>query len=183
LRRRIPLSLTLFTALVVVDMFVLGVRPRSLWNWHDAGTVAGELLVVIGLAIRSWAAGTLVKTTSLIVAGPYALVRNPLYVGSFLMMFGFCLLVHDWQSIWFIVGPVAALYWLQVRQEEARLAACFADQWPAYAATTPRFVPRRWTSQALRGWSVNNWVRNREYQAVWATAVALAGLAAWRLLS
>ena len=183
LKRRIPISFILFTTLVVLDMFVLNVRPRDIFDWRDPGTIAGELLVLAGLAIRSWAAGTLVKSTSLITTGPYALIRNPLYVGSFLMMFGFCALVQDWQSIWFMVGPVAALYWLQVRREEFILAKDHPGEWPAYAAATPRILPRRVPASAFSGWSLAQWVKNREYHALWGSAVAMAGLYLWRVLS
>lgn len=182
-QRRVAISLMLFTTLVLADMFLLGVRPRDIFNWSDPGTILGEVLVLAGLSIRSWAAGTLAKCKSLIHVGPYALVRNPLYVGSFLMMFGFCALVHDWQSIWFIVGPIAAVYWLQVRQEETNLAQWFPAQWPPYAASTPRFVPRRWTAAALHGWSLRLWAYNREYQALLASAAGMAGLAIWRAVA
>ncbi|HUE69350.1 MAG TPA: methyltransferase [Pirellulaceae bacterium] len=182
-RRRVIISLLLFTSLVLLDMFVLAVRPRDIFDWRDPGTVLGELLVLLGLAIRSWAAGTLAKCKSLIRTGPYAVVRNPLYVGSFLMMFGFCTLVHDWQTIWFVVGPIAALYWLAVRHEEAKLAELFPHDWPAYAAGTPRFVPLRWPAAAWRGWSGALWLRNREYRALLWSAISLAGLVAWRGLA
>lgn len=182
-RRRVIISLLLFTSLVLLDMFVLAVRPRDIFDWRDPGTVLGEVLVLVGLAIRSWAAGTLAKCKSLIRIGPYALVRNPLYVGSFLMMFGFCTLVHDWQSIWFVIGPIAALYWLAVRHEETRLAQWFPHDWPLYAARTPRFVPLRWSTAALHGWSGALWLRNREYRALLWSAISLAGLVAWRGLA
>lgn len=182
-KRRVAISLFLFTSLIVVDMFVLHVLPRNILDWSNAGTVIGELLLSAGLAIRTWAAGTLQKSKSLIRQGPYALVRNPLYVGSFLMMFGFCTLIHDWHSIWFIVGPIAALYWLQVRHEETKLAQWFPDEWADYAATTPRFIPRRLSAAALEGWSLTLWVHNREYQALIWSLVSLAGLMVWRALA
>lgn len=182
-RRRVTISLVVFTTLVVADMFLLGVRPRDICDWSDAGTVAGELLIAIGLAVRSWAAGTLHKSQRLVRLGPYALVRNPLYVGSFCMMVGFCALVQDSQSIWFIVGPVALLYWFQIRFEETRLAHWFAAEWPLYAAATGRFIPRRFTRDAFRGWTLSRWLQNREYRAVLSSLVSLAGLALWRALS
>ncbi len=182
-KRRVAISLILFTTLVLLDMFLLKVQPRDVLNFRDPGTVIGELLVLFGLAIRTWSAGTLAKCKSLIRLGPYALVRNPLYVGSFLMMFGFCLLVHDWQSIWFIVGPIAAVYWLVVRHEEKKLAMWFPEDWPAYAAATPRFLPRRWSSAAVQGWSLSLWFRNLEYRALLWSVISLAGLIAWRALA
>lgn len=180
IKRRVPITVTVFTLLVLADMFLLGVRPRNIFDFSDAGTVIGELLLLSGLAIRTWAAGTLRKSESLIRIGPYALVRNPLYLGSLLLMCGFCTLVHDWLAMWLAVVPIVALYWVQVRHEEAKLAKWFPEDWAEYAATTPRFVPRRLSPSAWQGWSVAQWTSNREYQALVAAAIALVGLVIWR---
>lgn len=183
IRRRVAISLTVFTSLVLLDMFLLGIRPRNIFDWSDPGTIVGELLVAIGLAIRSWAAGVLHKSKRLVQQGPYALIRNPLYVGSFCMMLGFCTLVQDSLSIWFVIGPVAALYWLQIRHEEGRLAVWFPGDWPAYAARTPRFLPRVLSRDATTGWTPARWLHNREYKPLLSSLVAFAGLYIWRVLS
>jgi protein-S-isoprenylcysteine O-methyltransferase Ste14 len=179
-KRRVPISLAVFTSLVLADMFLLHVRPRDIFDFSDPGTVIGQLLVLCGLGIRAWAAGTLKKCQSLIRMGPYALVRNPLYLGSLLMMCGFCTLVHDWLAMWLAVVPIVAVYWMQVRHEERMLAKWFPDEWSDYAATTPRFIPRRLSASALQGWSLAQWIGNREYQALLASAVAMGGLVIWR---
>ena len=182
-KRRVVVSLVVFTSLLLLDIFVLAVRPRSVLDWRDPGTVLSEVLLLAGLALRSWAAGTLAKCQSLIRVGPYALLRNPLYLGSFLMMFGFCLLIQDGQSIWIVVGPIAAMYWLVVRDEESRLARWFPRDWPAYAESTPRFLPRRWSAAACRGWSVRLWLRNGEHRTLLWSAIGLGGLVAWRSIA
>ena len=43
----------------------------------------GSAFVVLGLAIRAWAAGQLQKDKQLTTSGPYSHTRNPLYLGSF----------------------------------------------------------------------------------------------------
>lgn len=178
--RRVPISLAVFTTLVLADMFLLGVRPRDIFDFSSPGTVIGELSLLAGLVIRSWAAGTLAKDQSLIRVGPYALLRNPLYLGSLLMLCGFCTLVGEWLVTWLAVVPIVALFSVQVRLEERKLAKRFPDEWPDYAATTPRLIPRRFSSSALGGWSLARWVRNGEYQAPLASLVALGGLVIWR---
>ena len=94
-RRRVAISVVLFTALVFLDMFVFQSRPRDIWQWSDPLVAVSELLILVGLLIRSWAAGTLRKKKHLATTGPYAWIRNPLYAGSFLMMAGFAALVQD----------------------------------------------------------------------------------------
>jgi protein-S-isoprenylcysteine O-methyltransferase Ste14 len=177
-RRRITLSVLLFGGLVLLD-FWQGDEPRDVLALAQPAVALGWTSILLGLALRSWAAGTLRKQKVLATSGPYGLVRNPLYVGSFAMMLGFGLLVADWWVVPVLVGPVAWLYWRTVRSEEERLAELFPQQWPNYAASVGRFVPRRWV--VVRGeWSLRQWIANREYQAWLGTALALVALKLWR---
>src|SRR5262245_6566966 len=52
----------------------------------------GLPLIAAGGALRTWAAGHLLKTRELTMTGPYAFTRNPLYVGTLLIGIGFGLL-------------------------------------------------------------------------------------------
>lgn len=177
-RRRIALSVVLFGGLILAN-FLQGDEPRDVLAMRQPAVVAGWVLILLGLALRSWAAGTLRKQRTLAVGGAYGLVRNPLYVGSFAMMIGFGLLVADPWFVPLLAGPVAWLYWRTVRSEEQRLAELFPDQWPAYAASVGRFVPRRLVLVPA-DWSLRQWVANREYQAWLGTAAALVALKLWQ---
>ena len=142
----------------------------------------GVSLIALGLAIRAWAAGTLHKDRQLTTTGPYRMVRNPLYVGSFLMMFGFCVLIHDSVMIWILLGPVAMMYWLNVRKEERYLARIYGDAWTNFAASVPRFFPRRLVIPKFSEWSPAQWRHNREYEAALGSLLALGLLRLWWLL-
>lgn len=177
-RRRIAASLVIFTAMIVADIFLFGVLPRDVFNLADPFVAVGLLLLVTGLATRSWAAGVLHKHKRLTVNGPYSLVRNPLYFGSFLMMFGFALLIDSWWSAPIILGPVAFIYLVQIRHEEKALFRMFGDEWTKYEASTPRFLPRL-ALPTRSDWSFSQWLYNREWQAIAASIIAVAGLRAW----
>ncbi len=178
-RRRMGVTAILFAALIACDVLLWQTRPCDLLNLLDVGTLGGELLLLAGLLLRSWAAGTLHKAKELTTAGPYQFVRNPLYIGSFLMMFGFSLLLRDWIAIWMVLGPVLAMYLNKVRQEELYLARNFPDIWPAYSRATPRFVPQASHWPSLAGFSLQQWAQNREYQAVSASLLGLFALWCW----
>ena len=183
IRRRILLSAIMFILLVAEDV-MFGTKPHDLFDFRDPMTVTGLLLVVSGLAIRSWAVGILRKDAELTMTGPYRLIRNPLYVGSFLMMFGFCALIGDRENIFFVLGPVLLIYVVKVRHEEQLLSTRFAAQWSDYARTTPRFFPRLFppfqkTSQPAN-WRLAQWLHSREYQAVGATLAALVAIKVWQ---
>ena len=179
--RRIPISIVVFSTFVLLNVFLFHVRPRDLLNWTDPFTVVGEVLVLIGIAIRAWAAGTIHKSTQLTTTGPYGLVRNPLYVGSFLMIFGFFTLIGEAYASWLLIALLVVMYWLKVRQEEGFLARKHPQLWPQYRAAVPRFVPRRLMIPSLRDWSLGQWLRNHEFEAPLASLFALAALQAWHI--
>lgn len=168
---RVVLSTLLFTALIAEDALAGG-KPRS-WLRGDPAALVGLVLVVVGVAIRSWSAGVLRKGKGLAVAGPYSLCRHPLYLGSALMMLGFCLLLGDWWNWLYICGPVAFLYALTIGKEEVRIASQYAADWPRYAARVPRLIPWRMHCYAHTSWSAAQWIHNHEYRAV---AASFAGL-------
>jgi len=110
----------------------------------------GFVLIVLGEAIRLAgvaAAGTVTRRRSrtvqrLVTYGIFAWMRNPLYVGNFLIWIGFTVISG---VLWFL--PVAALlfaveYTLIVRYEEGVLESIFGAEYLAYKAATPRWVPR-----------------------------------------
>jgi len=181
-RRRIAISLIGFTGLVIFNVFILKTIPHHPLAVKHPTVAAALLLLILGMFLRSWSAGTLNKSRVLTTVGPYSLIRNPLYVGSFMMMLGFCLLCRDWLTLAFVCGPLVLVYWSQVLLEEERLARLFASQWPAYAQTTPRFVPRRLHRQMWVGWSPAEWLRNREYKAIATAVLGLLAVWVWAIL-
>lgn len=182
-KRRITISLVAFTALVSFNIVVLKTRPQYLLDCTSFGTIGGLGLIASGLALRSWAAGIIRKSRALIQAGPYAIIRNPLYVGSFLMMFGFCVLLRDLLSLLFICGPMVSLYWTKVLQEEKNLAALFPKDWPSYERTVSRFMPRRIPINISGNWSLVQWHLNREYQALAGSLLGVLATLYWSWLS
>ena len=77
----------------------------------------------------------------LAVVGPYRFIRHPQYVGFVLIMFGFLL---QWPTLLTLVMfPVLVVMYVRLAiAEERDSVASFGDAWHAYAARTPRFVPR-----------------------------------------
>lgn len=181
IRRRILISGILFGLLIGQDV-AFGPPPPDPFNVTQPLTAAGLTLVVLGLALRSWAVGILRKDRELTTTGPYRLIRNPLYVGSFLMMFGFCTLIADPLNLLFVVGPVLVIYVVKVRNEEQLLARLFPAQWTEFSQSTPRFFPWPKRVSLKADWRASQWMRSREYQAVLASLVALVGIKIWHLM-
>src|SRR5690349_4696672 len=69
-----------------------GFLLAAAFGWWSAPTAAsllwGAPVAVAGLLLRAWAAGHLAKNQRLATGGPYALTRNPLYLGTLLVAAG-----------------------------------------------------------------------------------------------
>ena len=179
-RRRVRISLVVFVALILEDVLE-GIKPHDLANVYDAKSMLGLGLILAGLGLRSWAAGILRKGSQLTTTGPYSVIRNPLYVGSFMMMLGFCALIDDAENIWFILGPFVVLYVLRVLHEERSLSERFGEQWHKYVRSVPRFFPRWLPTQGFAHWNLDQWLGNREYRAVSAVLLGLVAVEMWQL--
>ncbi len=78
---------------------------------------------------------------SLVTTGPYAMVRNPMYLGTCLIGTGFVTMVWPW---WIVPIFVGVFYWRfnrQIVQEEAHLQKLFGDTFKNYCQLVPRFLP------------------------------------------
>lgn len=112
----------------------------------------GAVLVVVGELLRAWAVrhiGSISRTRTstrqgpLIMSGPFRMVRNPLYLGNWLIWSG---LVVASRLLWMlpIAWAVFALqYGTMVIWEETRLRSMFGRQYDRYALDVPRWVPSR----------------------------------------
>ncbi|MCL6503006.1 MAG: isoprenylcysteine carboxylmethyltransferase family protein [Pirellulales bacterium] len=176
--QRVSISFLIFSLLVLHDLGA-GKRVRDPCNVGDPWAVFGLVLVSLGLALRSWAAGVLHKGHELATTGPYQLCRHPLYLGSMLLMSGFCLLVADAANGLVVAALLCIVYLPTIRREETKLAARHGESWRAFARTSPAILPCRWPRRLASAWSWRQWLRNREYNAVAASLAALLGLHVW----
>ena len=146
-------------ALPAVSLAIFG-KPSP------AGIAAGVPLAFAGEALRCWAVGYSGVTTrgdtvtapQLVTAGPYAYVRNPLYVGNFLTALGFTIALTGgmrpapraaFAAIG--LGTMLAVYAAIVPLEEAYLRETFGVPFDDYAARVPRLVPLRTASEPQAG--------------------------------
>jgi hypothetical protein len=109
----------------------------------------GISLCFIGATIRYWASGYLRKDNRPAVGGPYAFVRNPLYLGTWLMAVGTALAIQAWALLIAITVLFAVIYHYIILDEETKLQRIFGEPYFEYCRLVPRFFPRPWrASQA-----------------------------------
>jgi protein-S-isoprenylcysteine O-methyltransferase Ste14 len=97
-------------------------------------------ILVIGLAyIRRGGLNKQVYAERLVQEGIFAHCRNPLYVGNFLALTGFCL-IHDSWACYLVGIPLFALAYLAiVLAEEEFLRKKFGEEYDEYCRRVPRF--------------------------------------------
>lgn len=145
--------------------------------WFSAPSVtslaAGVPVSVLGLAIRAWAAGHLSKNQQLATSGPYAWVRNPLYIGTLLVAAG--LVIASRQAGLAVLFAVVffGVYLPVIQLEEQHLRALF-PQYAGYAERVHALVPRRPKVPSAMPFKSTLYRKNEEYQAL---AGYLAGVA------
>lgn len=106
--------------------------------------LASDVVLIAGFLVlaRAWPVlWRAQREHRLATSGPYGAVRHPQYVGFLLIMAGFLL---QWPTLLTLaMYPVLALAYVRLaRAEERELGAAFGAEYEAYAARTPRFVPR-----------------------------------------
>jgi protein-S-isoprenylcysteine O-methyltransferase Ste14 len=137
------------------------------------------LLVIPGLLLRAYASGYVKKNAELTVTGPYAYTRNPLYLGSILMAFGFAAASRN---LW-ITLALALLFLLiygpTIYSEEQFLRSTF-PAFESYAQGVPRLFPR-FTPARIAGegsFSGALYRQHREYNSALGACAVYAVLVA-----
>ncbi|TBA82045.1 protein-S-isoprenylcysteine O-methyltransferase [Rhizobium ruizarguesonis] len=77
----------------------------------------------------------------LICAGPYALVRHPMYTSFLLMGLSQAFLLPNWVAGMAGLIGFAVLFFLRVDKEERMMLEVFGPQYQAYMAKTKRIIP------------------------------------------
>ena len=138
----------LFVYLLVVWLFLVA-------HTTELQLRLGIPLVLLGAFLRFWANGYVghvkvnwtqkergeAKIGRLVTAGPYAFVRHPLYLGTFLIGLGFCVIVGN---LWFSL--VALVFFLLVYRrkmadEESMIRDEVGEAFERYQRAVPRWLP------------------------------------------
>ena len=143
--------------------------------------IAGGVLVLIGEMVRIWAGGHLIRNNEVTTSGPYSYLRDPLYLGRFFLLIGFCLMAWGWYSLAVLVLGLIVFFLNYMprkhKKEMARLEGFFGEEYVQYAkyarSLIPKFKP--YPQARKRPWSFDLfWNENREqYFCLGAIIVSL----------
>lgn len=159
-----------------------------------ASIAAGVPLAALGELIRCYAVGFSGTTTrgevvvapKLVTAGPYAHVRNPLYVGNVVTATGFAWAFTGRMSSWRrlvvaggSVGMMVGVYAIIVPHEERFLRETFGAEYDAYAERVPRVIPQLFAAEPQNGTFDPSVIRTAESNTFLTFGLMLAALA-WK---
>jgi Phospholipid methyltransferase len=164
--------------LAIVVVYLSRPAPQSI--------LFGALVGVCGLYLRAYAAGYLHKKEVLTVTGPYAYTRNPLYLGSALLVLGVGVATRSWISVLLLIAYFALFYSIVMQREGNELHIRHGASYEQYARIVPLFIPRL-TAAKLPGdsagtFSFAQYKKNHEWQAaVGFLFLILVLLLRWRI--
>ncbi len=151
-------------------------------NPNISSLSVGGVLVCIGEAVRIWAAGHLCRNRELTTSGPYAYLRDPLYLGRLFLIVGFCIMGWGYSLLLLPVG--AAVFFLnylprKYRKEMSRLESIFGKEYRQYSSYARSLLPRinPYPNAEKRKWSFRVlWEENREQYFLLIIITVFAGI-------
>ena len=109
----------------------------------------GFAILIPGILIRLWATkhigrrmSWIKKDKKLVKTGPYAMARNPLYVGNLMIVVGLSIFS---ELAWFlplVFSYFFILYHLVILHEERKLSERWGEEYSAYLKAVPRWIPK-----------------------------------------
>jgi protein-S-isoprenylcysteine O-methyltransferase Ste14 len=177
MKRKVTVKTVPLYALAIALVWLAEPVPQ----WFAAGVVAAAL----GEAVRVWAAGHLYKNERVVTSGPYAYVKNPLYLGTFLIMVGLCMMASNYILLALGVAVFVGYYApFKQRRESDRLRERFGDAWVRYDREVPAYVPRLtpYPGREDKPWQWDAFIRNDEHGTLMAVVLGIAVLG-WKLWS
>lgn len=163
-RIRVPLGF------VFAALYIWLARP----TWRSI--ILGSGIAVVGLILRALASGHVRKNEELTMTGPYAVTRNPLYLGSLIIALGFALASRSWIIAAIAAAMLVLIYIPVIRAEEEFLRSRFPG-FDDYCRNVPRLFPRLKLAQGSAGsFSAHLYWKHREYNAAVGAAAIIAVL-------
>jgi protein-S-isoprenylcysteine O-methyltransferase Ste14 len=147
MKRRIKINgIIIFSTVMAVAFFPsFFFRNYSEWHWDEWVEVLGFALILLGQIIRVSARGYKAehshKSQALIQGGPYQVVRNPMYLGIFLIGLGVVSAIFKWWAMAIFILIFVIRYLLLIYKEEKKLLTAFPVAYREYCKKVPRIFP------------------------------------------
>jgi protein-S-isoprenylcysteine O-methyltransferase Ste14 len=141
--RNVPLSEP-HLGLLAAGLILQRIRPKPFSSVGRIRRTAGWCCMASGVALTAWATGAaaeldLERPNRLVTLGPYAMSRNPMYVGWTGIYLGMALVANTRWLIW-LSPMLLALVHCTTRAEELELEKRFGENYRAYRRRVRRYL-------------------------------------------
>ena len=120
-------------------------RKADVYLSDGAVELLGIAFILLGQIFRASARGYKSEHSQegrvLIQEGPYALVRNPMYLGILLIGLGIVLVLFEWWAVFIFLLVFTIRYISLIFKEEQNLMILFPQAYPDYCKKVPRILP------------------------------------------
>lgn len=129
--------------LVPLVLFSMSFMQEGTWE-EELMEAVGFCFIVICVMGRSYCSLFIggIKNKTVVRQGPFSVVRNPLYVFSFLGIIGIGIQSMRLSILALLVMAFVMYYRVTVRKEEAFLTHKFGEDYERYLKEVPRWIPR-----------------------------------------
>ena len=147
MKKRLKINGIIMACCALVIAFFPGffLRVYSGGRREEILEALGFALILLGQIIRVSARGYKAEhsrdSQALIQGGPYQVVRNPMYLGIFLIGLGVVLAIFRWWAVIVFIAVFIIRYILLIYTEEKKLGAMFPQSYPEYCRKVPRIFP------------------------------------------
>jgi len=133
-------------ALILVTLFpAIFFRQAKQGVFDELIEITGFVLILLGQLFRISARGYKSENSSqsltLVQGGPYSLVRNPMYLGIFLIGLGIVLILFEWWVMLAFLVIFINRYITLIFKEENKLLKTFSGEYQNYMQHVPRLMP------------------------------------------
>ena len=113
-----------------------------------------QMIIILGLIIRMYASGFVLKNKELSTTGPYAYVRHPLYTGNILVLCGMAIINGQIWAGLIALSFFCFYYPAAIEYEDRKLKALFPETWEKWANKTPALTI---TFKKIHSLELENW--------------------------
>jgi protein-S-isoprenylcysteine O-methyltransferase Ste14 len=135
-----------YLAAIVAGIVLHRLRPVPLLARPLVGVMVGGPVLTAGILLAAWAVSAAGRTIiisepdRLVTGGPYALTRNPIYLGWTLIGAGIFLAMNAAWALLLLPAAVAFTHLVEIPREERYLQRKFGDAYRSYRSRVPRWL-------------------------------------------
>jgi protein-S-isoprenylcysteine O-methyltransferase Ste14 len=147
--------INLLLSILAIILVILGLRLDPLWPFSLSPALALIFwpLLLLGSTLILWAAWTLAKhsgatgapadpTRFLVIVGPYHWLRNPIYLGDILLLFGLACYLGSPTILLLALLSIPIIHLFVCYIEEPLTERRLGEPYRQYKHSVPRWLPK-----------------------------------------